>query len=366
MQGHSSARTLVPEAAPDDAVLTPLRAVSERTGLDPLASRLAQLQSWLGDDLAELEAAIVRLHTAVAEGEDNLARRAARHLLARPGKRIRPVCVLLSARLADQAPAAVVRDVAVACELVHAATLLHDDVIDEGVERRGAQSARMVYGNSASILAGDYLLIEALRLVEHSHRAELLTSLLTVISDMVAAEAVQLERRGRFEPRRDVYLHVIRGKTASLFRWALEAGALLGGASRMEAAALGRAGTALGIAFQLVDDALDLEGDSDITGKSALADLREGKLTWPLIVAVEREPALLNDLRRLAVADDEASAQAICGVVERARRLGALDATRDFALEQAEAARRELEAVRPSPARRAIELVIDGAVHRIR
>src|SRR6185503_1216876 len=116
-----------------------------------------------------------------------------------------------------------------AAEIVHAATLLHDDVIDDGHERRGAPAARIVYGNSASILGGDYLLVEALERVAALDAAPVLRSLLDTIARMVAAEAVQLERRGRFEPCRDTYLQIIEGKTASLFRWALAAAPLLGG-----------------------------------------------------------------------------------------------------------------------------------------
>ena len=349
------------------AVLLPLRQVSERAGNNGLAEHLTQIQTWLSDDLAELEASLANLHTAAEEQSEqaNIAERAADHLLGRRGKRIRPMCVLLAARLGRGADPRQVRNAAVASELVHAATLLHDDVIDEGVDRRGALTARVVYGNSASILAGDHLLIEALRLVRQSGHIQLLDQLLNTVSEMVAAEALQLERRGRFEPDRATYLRIIEGKTAALFRWALAAGGTLGSLPLATTEILGRAGLALGLAFQLIDDVLDLEGSEAATGKSVLADLREGKLTWPLIVATERDPDLLAELGALAEGNgtNEATAR-LWKVVERVRRTEALEATRTFAEEQTTLARSLLAVVPDSPARRAVEIVIDAAVQR--
>jgi geranylgeranyl pyrophosphate synthase len=194
----------------------------------------------------------------------------------------------------------VLRELAVACELVHAATLLHDDVIDQGQERRGAQTARVLFGNPASVLGGDHLLVDALRRVRLCGQDRLLGRLFEVIGEMIAAEAVQLERRGHFAPDRAVYDRVVHGKTAVLFGWAMEAGAEVGGDDPAIGQALARAGTALGLAFQLVDDALDLEGDAAVTGKDSLLDLREGKLTWPLIVACEQDPGLVEELRAVA------------------------------------------------------------------
>jgi geranylgeranyl pyrophosphate synthase len=172
-------------------------------------------------------------------------------------------------------------------------------VLDEGTERRGGTAARVLYGNSASILGGDHLLIEALRLVERFGDPAHLRALFGVIGEMIRAEAVQLERRGKIaallaetsERRRAAYLDVARGKTAALFRWALAAGARASGLDAQAAEQAGRFGEALGIAFQLVDDVIDIEGDPEITGKNALADLREGKLTWPLLEALERSPS---------------------------------------------------------------------------
>ena len=339
-------------------VVEPLASATERVGLGRLAGRLAEVQGWLAADLTLLEAEMSALSTAESE---SVAQRAAAHLLAQPGKRIRPICVLLGAQIADVPVYDAMRDVAIACELVHAATLLHDDVIDEGTERRGAPAARVVYGNTASILAGDFLLIEALERVSRAGSPPLMTSLLDTIAQMVAAEALQLEQRGCLAPSRDAYLRVIEGKTASLFRWALSAATLSAGrVDAPELAPLARAGTALGLAFQLVDDLLDLEGDANDIGKNLHADLVQGKVTWPLIVASERDPELLLLVSALSAGADHDAAE----VVARIRATDALEATRAFALRQRDEALEALETLPDGRAARAIRAVVDASVER--
>lgn len=349
-------------AEADDEVLTPLAAVTARAGLDPLAARLVEIRRWLQGDLDGLEAAL----GATASGAGDLAQRAAAHLLGRPGKRIRPVCVFLAARAAGGgAPGEVLRELAVACELVHAATLLHDDVIDQGQERRGAQTARVLYGNPASVLGGDHLLVDALRRVRLTGQDRLLGRLFEVIGEMIAAEAVQLERRGRFEPDRAVYDRVVHGKTAVLFGWAMEAGAEAAGADPAVGQALARAGTALGLAFQLVDDALDLEGEAAVTGKDSLLDLKEGKLTWPLIVACEQDPGLVAELRAVALRPE--SLDDTVQATELRRRIlatGCVVRTRARARGLARDADAALDALAPSEAREALKAVIETAVMR--
>jgi octaprenyl-diphosphate synthase len=355
-------------------VIEPLHTVSQRADLGRLERRLDWARRWLAPDLAELETTLGDI--ATNRPDDDLARRAATHLLERPGKRIRPICVLLGSHLAGVPVDDRVRDLAVACELVHAATLLHDDVIDEGVERRGAAAARTVYGNSASILAGDYLLIHALERVASAGRPrggagarpELLQSLFDTIGQMVAAEALQLEQRGTFAPSRRAYLEVIEGKTASLFRWALQAPMYLIAEDPIDGTALAEAGTALGMAFQLVDDVLDLEGEPTATGKDLFADLLQGKLTWPLILASEQDGELGADVRRLsaAAARDELDPAAAAAIVARIREGGTIEATRAFADEQRTIAQRALRRLPPSDARDAVVAVVDAAVDRQR
>lgn len=353
--------------APQEGVLSSLSRVGQRRGLVSLTERLSDLTDWLGADFAAVQEELVSsvagaVNEAPRDGR-NLAERAAEHLLALPGKRVRPLCVMLAARLGKGADASAVRSVAVAAELVHAATLLHDDVIDQGAERRGAPAARMVYGNAASVLGGDHLLLRALRMVRSVRQPELLDTLLTTIDQMVGAEAIQLERRGRLDASRETYLAVIRGKTAVLFRWGLRAGGLLGQLDRDSIAALEAAGLALGTSFQLIDDVLDLQGDPTVTGKSALADLREGKITWPFIIACERDPGLREQIAAslLSGGDDPEQLRAL---VERVVEVGGIEATRAFAFAQRDEGERALEALAPGPAQQALRWVVRYSVER--
>ncbi len=338
-----------------------------RDGLESVSKRLHGVQKWLAADLGDLAEELEKLlQAASAPRPDDRAWLAAGHLLRRPGKRVRPICVLLAARLGETALDRRVHDLALAAELVHAATLLHDDVIDEGTERRGVETSRLVFGNSASILAGDQLFVEALRRVMASGTPELLRGMLEVIARMVAAEALQLELRGRFEPDRELYLEVAHGKTTSLFRWALLAGGTLAGLEAGQLEALSEAAIALGLAFQLVDDLLDLSGDPALTGKDLFADVCQGKLTWPLIVASERDPDLRAELRRVAEREGELPSETVRALLARVRATGALEATRARVDEQGAQALGALTRLPESSARTALETVVRAVVARVR
>lgn len=354
-----------PEASPvavRDEVLGQLTDAAAGEGHRDAHVRLMALRQWLGTDLEAVEAELL----ALGRLEAHVAHRAAGHLLARAGKRVRPLCVLLAGRLGDEAlgeaEQARLRQVATAAELVHTATLLHDDVIDHGEQRRGGPCAHRVYGNKASVLGGDHLLTEALALTRANAEPESLDALIAVIREMVAAEALQLEQQGRFELREDVYMQIALGKTASLFHWSFRAGAHVGGLSREQVDAAGEMGQQIGLAFQLIDDVLDIEGDMARMGKAPLNDLREGKMTWPLLRAVERAPELREALRRFAMgALGEADA-----LVSRIVATGALDETRDEASRRLGVARERLTHFPDSRARRALATVIDSMAQRVR
>lgn len=347
-----------------DAVFGPLGTVSRREGLAPLAERLHDIQSWLSNDLGTLE----QLLANAADLDGDLAERAAAHLLERPGKRIRPLCVVLASKLAGELPVgqeSAIEDLAAAAELVHAATLLHDDVIDLGTERRGAPTSRVLFGNPASVLGGDHLLVQALRRVRSSGHDKLMGKLLDVVGEMVAAEALQLERRGRFESNREAYLNVVRGKTAVLFEWSMIAGGTVAGLDADALAHLGRAGIQTGIAFQMVDDTLDLAESAGTTGKDTLLDLREGKLTWPLIIASERDPQLLEEFEQISNEPSRLDDGDYMGDLRRRIvATGCVEATLDRAVAWARDARVEIAFLPSGPARRALETVVDISVRR--
>lgn len=267
-------------------VLGSLAEVVEQRAPGPMEARLHEIRAFLADDLSGIERDLQAI-----ERKETPMHASAGHLLDLGGKRIRPMCVALAARVGGGFNAAA-KELAVASELVHNATLLHDDVVDMGDRRRGAPTARVLYGNAASIFAGDWLLVEALMRVRRAGMSDVLDRALGVLAEMLEGEALQLKRRGRADVTLDQYMHVVRGKTASLFRWALHAGARAGELDVEACTRLERFGEAMGVAFQVVDDALDAEGDAGALGKEVLVDLREGKVTYPLMIALDRDPEL--------------------------------------------------------------------------
>lgn len=301
-----------------------LESAVRRAGPDGAEDRLAALRSFLEADLVGIERDLGELELG-----DTTTHASAGHLIACGGKRLRPMCVALAARVGSGfGPRA--RDLAVASELVHAATLLHDDVVDLGERRRGAAAARMIYGNAASIFAGDWLLVEALVRVRRTGLPDVLDKALGVLTEMLDAEAMQLDRRGQLDGSVQDYLRVVTGKTASLFRWAHYAGARAGGLDERGCRLLEVFGDKLGVAFQVTDDLLDVEGDPERIGKELYADLREGKATYPLLSALERRPALRADLEQ-ALADG-AVGPALASTISRVmRESGAIDETRKLA-----------------------------------
>jgi len=340
-------------------VLDRLRAVCARGELDDLGSRLSDLLDLVREDLALFEVDVASL-----PGGRSLVHRSAEQLLALGGKRLRPTCVMLASRVGDGFdPRA--RDLAVAVELVHSATLLHDDVVDLGDLRRGAPASRALYGNAASIFAGDWLLIEALRRVRRAAVPGTLDRLLSVIEEMIFAESIQLEARGHLRTDRDGWMRVAEGKTAALFRWAMLAGGRAGGLGDRACRALEDYGTHLGVAFQAVDDVLDLTGDSAATGKALFVDLRDGKMTWPLILGVERDPALRQVIERVLrspVAEVGLEGQILDALIAT----GAVEDCRAMARERSARAVACLDALPGSRATEALATVARAAVERRR
>jgi octaprenyl-diphosphate synthase len=346
------------------SLLSRLGAVVGPRGAQLLADRLRDLEAWVAADLAGFEAEL-----AAFERGHSLVQRSALHLLDLDGKHVRPLCVLLAARagsgFSDNA-----RQFAIAVELVHSSTLLHDDVVDLGETRRGKPTARVVYGNAASIFAGDWLLVEALRRIRRTGAAGLglLDRMLAVIEEMILAESVQLESRGRVNTALVDYFRVVEGKTASLFRWAMRAGATAGGLPEPACAALERYGHHLGVAFQAVDDLLDLDGDAAVTGKALFTDLREGKMTYPLIIALERSPALVPVVAECAaLAPEEPLPPAVVErVLTALHATGAVGECRDLARQHAEQAAAALRDVPEGPGVAALVTVAETTAMRER
>jgi octaprenyl-diphosphate synthase len=328
---------------------------AERAG-ERVARRLAEVSALFGEDMVWVEE---ELRRSAREGLAPATNSAA-HLLESGGKRVRPLALLLSAACFGPIPAAA-RELAVVAELVHAATLLHDDVIDDGEERRGRPTSRRLWGNAVSVLAGDLLLTHALERTAKVAPGEVLADLFATLRALVDGEVVQLRGRARIDASETVYFEIVRGKTASLFAWAARSGAILAGAPRAQADALARFGSHLGVAFQLVDDVLDYQGDPKVTGKALFGDLAEGKLTLPLIRAIAKKAATEEDLAA-ARGGDRVAAQRLASAVVAS---GACAEVRTLALDETAAAVAALDAVPEGVARDLLAAVAGDLAQRL-
>jgi octaprenyl-diphosphate synthase len=309
----------------------------------------------LPESLLELER---QLTEATRDAEEKL-KAAARHLVGAGGKRIRPMVTLLACGACGGEMRSAV-PFAVAAELTHSATLLHDDVIDDGPVRRGQPASRVLWGNAVSVLSGDWLLTRALEIVSaEPARSAALPALLATMRRLVEGEVLQLSLRGGFAATERDYMDVVIGKTASLFGWAAAAGAWAAGQNGVVPAALVRFGEGIGIAFQLVDDALDYAADPALLGKQLGTDLVEGKATLPLIRACSAEPGLRDRLAAL-VEGREAPESVAAEVIAAVQRVGGVDAARAVAREHTRTALAALEEVPDGLHRRAL---LEAAQH---
>lgn len=365
MKGHPVHQPLAPQSptppltSTSARVLSVLSHVTAAQGVDVLSARLTELRTWMGAELADVEERLLGLLS-----ERTPAHRSAHHLVGLGGKRLRPLCVALAARIGGElTPQA--RELAVAVELVHSATLLHDDVIDLGERRRGAATARCIYGNAASIYAGDLLLVDALKRINGTGIPGLLERSLDVLNEILEAEALQLKNRGNVRSTVADYFRVIEGKTASLFRWALFAGGRAGGVSLPLCADLESYGRNLGLAFQIIDDVLDLAGDPAVVGKSLFGDLHEGKMTYPLLVAIERDPGLADLLSAACAASEiELSAALEKRIASVLWGAGVVPDCLKLAQECVDEALRALSSLPESRAKTALADVAVALVHR--
>ncbi len=212
------------------------------------------------------------------------------HLVDAGGKRLRPMLTLAAAHLCGyDGPYHI--HLAATVEFIHTATLLHDDVVDESAQRRGRPTANLLWDNKSSVLVGDYLFARSFQLMTETNNMRVLSILSNASATIAEGEVLQLTAAQNLATNEGIYLKVVRGKTAALFSAATEVGGVIAGAPDVQVRALYDYGDALGIAFQIVDDLLDYQGDSQATGKNIGDDFRERKLTLPVIKAVARANA---------------------------------------------------------------------------
>src|SRR5690349_9799772 len=290
----------------------------------------------LRDDLAAIEREFgrdtvsnVRVITEIGE-----------YLRAGGGKRIRPALLLLSAKLFGKNSRTTVRLGAV-LEIIHTATLVHDDIIDEAQTRRGRAAANTQWGNSKCVLAGDWLYMQAFKIAVQERNFKILDALIELTQQMVEGELLQMEKLGKCISL-DEHLDLIFRKTACLFSVSMRLGAVLGKATEEQESRLGDYGRHLGLAFQIVDDVLDLTASEAVLGKPVASDLREGKVTMAVIHALA---SCTPDERRLVEAVLEECAFVSVNhqqILDMLRRYGSIQYAYDEAAKHADAARKAI------------------------
>src|SRR5258708_623087 len=287
----------------------------------------------LRDDLVALEAEFGR--DAVSDVQ--VITEIGEYLRAGGGKRIRPSLLLLSAKLFDYQGRGAVRLGAVV-EIIHTATLVHDDIIDEAKTRRGRPAANTQWGNSKCVLAGDWLYMQAFKVAVQERNFRVLDALIELTQQMVEGELLQMEKLGKAITL-DEHFDLIYRKTACLFSVSMRLGGIVGGATAEQEEALAQYGHDLGMAFQIVDDVLDLTASEDVLGKPVASDLPEGKVTMAVIHALERctseERGKIESILHHRAFNGVSHAE----ILEILQRYGSLEAAADRAAMYAESAR---------------------------
>jgi len=310
-------------------------------------------------DLAEIESQLSENLKPYLD----LVSEVAHHILFAGGKRLRPLLLVLSARICGYTDK-YAKTVSSALEYLHAATLLHDDIIDDAVLRRGQTVAHSVYGNAVTVLVGDFLLARALAICADSGKIKVIHIISELTENMSTGEVHQLMRKGDITLTEDEYLEVIRRKTAVLFQAACTVSAVIAEASAEKEQALSDYGYNLGLAFQMVDDLFDYTMDSAALGKEVGADLREGKLTLPIIQALkEADPADRDQMVKI-IQNEDFTVDEFKALVALLQRNNGIDYTVKTATAYLEKAKKALSVFEPSKPRDSLFDIADYALAR--
>jgi len=325
----------------------------------PPINPVERLAALVGNDLDAVDVAI---HSRMTS-ETALIPQVGAHLVDSGGKRLRPLITLATARQYDYGGKEHVK-LAAAVEFIHTATLLHDDVVDESVLRRGRPAANTVWGNKPSVLVGDFLFSRAFQLMVETGAPQVLGILANASAIIAEGEVMQLRSAKNLSVGESDYLKVITAKTAALFAAAAEAGAMIAGADAVHSRAMHAYGHNLGIAFQLVDDALDYSGRQAVMGKTVGDDFRECKVTLPIVLSLGNAS---EDERRFWRKTIEVGAQEegdLSRAIEYLERGGALAATVERARRYARDAREALSIAPDGEIKSALAEIADFVVER--
>lgn len=315
-----------------------------------------------------------RIKTELALVEDEFERQASsniqvidylgEYLRASGGKRVRPgLLILANYAVGGTATNDKVIKLATVMEMLHTATLVHDDIIDNADLRRSRASVNARFGNQTAVLMGDWLYMSAFETTVEERSLEIIDILTRLTRKMTEGELIQLTRIGRLDISESEYLDILRRKTAFLFSACCEVGAILGGANNAEQSALREYGLALGVAFQLSDDILDLTAATESLGKAAGSDLLEGKLTLPLIFLLEREPAVKSKIEKIMF-DGDYTALSRGDLRQKLINHGILDEIRSRCEDHANRARKSLDVLPQSEYRSSLEDVLTFVIER--
>jgi len=324
----------------------------------PATISASEIFELLREDLAAIEREFGRDTVAGVEAITDIGE----YLRNGGGKRIRPALLLLSSKLFNYRGRGAIRLGAVV-EMIHTATLVHDDIIDEAQTRRGRPAANTQWGNSKCVLAGDWLYMQAFKIAVQERNFRILDTLIDLTQQMVEGELLQMEKLGK-PIGIDEHFDLIHRKTACLFSVCMRLGAILGGATAEQEENLAQYGRDLGMAFQLVDDVLDLTASEDVLGKPVASDLREGKVTMAVIDAFGRctppERELIETVLAERTFDDVTHSQ----IIEILERYGSLEAATSRAMQYAALARNAICSFPDGEIKRALLWAPDFVVAR--
>ena len=312
----------------------------------------------LRDDLAAIEREFGRDTVSSVRAITDIGE----HLRAGGGKRLRPALLLLGAKLFPHSERSAVRLGAVV-EIIHTATLVHDDIIDEAKTRRGRPSANTQWGNSKCVLAGDWLYMQAFKIAVEERNFKILDVLIDLTQQMVEGELLQMEKLGRCIGL-DEHLDLIFRKTACLFSVSMRLASVLGKATDAQEERLAEYGRNLGLAFQIVDDVLDLTASEEVLGKPVASDLREGKVTLAVIHALERCTPVERKLVETVLEERAFETVKHEQILEMLTRYGSIQYAYDTAAGHAETARRAICSFPDSEIKRALLFVPEFVVER--